>query len=199
MLYTLRAVVAIVLMAALLSAGTNGFAGFTFESLRRATISDTPVPLTNWQLEDENGRFVSLADFNDDILLIDFIFTRCPTICRSLGSRYRQLQRIIEQEELKNVQLLSISIDPEFDTPERLALYRQSHGGAAESWTIARPVNGMSMDDIMAETGLRVIPDPIWGLAHSDAIHIVTGSSLIRIEAFDSKELEFLMRDSGNT
>lgn len=198
-LYALRAVIATGLMAALLFAGTNGFAGFTYESLRRSTIADTPVLLSNWKLEDANGLMVSLTDFNDDVLLVDFIFTRCQTICRSLGSRYRQLQQIIEQEELKNVRLLSISIDPEFDTPERLALYRQAHGGAVHSWTVARPVNENSMNDILAETGLRVIPDPIWGLAHSDAIHIVTDSALIRIEAFDSTALDSLMRNSGDS
>lgn len=194
MLYSLRALAVAAVMAGLLVGRTDGFSGFTYESLRQSSVALNPVPLSDWPLEDGTGKLVSLSDFANEVLLIDFVYTRCPTVCRTLGSRYQQLQRIIDEEGLQNTRLLSISIDPEFDTPKRLTQYRKVHGGASGSWIVARPTDNAILADILAQTGLRVIPDPLWGLAHSDAVHIVSDGRLKRIEAFDSERLESLMR-----
>lgn len=181
-------------MTGLLAASTDGFSGFTYESLRRSAIEAEAVPLSDWRLENASGEAISLAVFDEEVLLIDFVYTRCPTVCRALGSRYQQLQRIIDREGLENTRLLSISIDPEFDTPKRLARYRRAHGGETSSWTVARPADKTTLERLLAETGLRVISDPVWGFAHSDAIHVVVNGTLKRIKAYDSAALELLMR-----
>ena len=75
-------------------------------------------------LIDINHNKVSLPDAlgNDKPVILNFIFTTCTTICPVLSATFSQVQRKLG-EEAKNVHMVSITIDPEQDTPERLKEY----------------------------------------------------------------------------
>jgi len=88
---------------------------------------------------------------------------------------------------------LSISIDPTFDTPPRLQGYRSVHGGHSDNWYLTRPANDQQLQTIMDETGLRVIPDKLFGFSHSDSIHVVRDGKLIAIYDYNSVQLEQLV------
>lgn len=65
--------------------------------------------------------------FNDQILIVDFFFTHCPTICPPMTSQMKRLNE--NTQDLSDlVVFLSFSIDPERDTPSRLREYRTSYG-----------------------------------------------------------------------
>lgn len=75
-------------------------------------------------LIDMQNNKVSLAKAlgNDEPVLLNFIFTTCTTICPVLSATFSQVQRELG-DEAKNVRMVSITIDPEQDTPERLKEY----------------------------------------------------------------------------
>ncbi len=172
---------------------THGFTSYTYEGVRRARIDQQPVDVGNWALQDASGQTTRLTDFADDWLLVDFIYTRCPTICRALGSRYQQLERLIADRQLDNVKLVSISIDPQYDTPKKLAHYQKSYGLNTGHWTVTRPHDLATLEQLQEQTGLRVIDDPIWGFAHSDGIHLLRNRQLVAIMDPFSKGLESLL------
>ena len=58
----------------------------------------------------------------DGPIMLNFIFTTCTTICPVLSATFSQLQRELG-DEAKNIRMISVSIDPEQDTPERLKEY----------------------------------------------------------------------------
>jgi len=191
--YTLRTLFVAVAMISILSYSTNGFTTYTYESARRSNVEKTPVQLSNWQLQDGREDHIGLSDFEDEWLFVDFIFTRCSTICWALGSRYAQLQRIIETESADSVKLLSVSIDPSYDSPLRLSQYRQRNKGDERMWRVARPNNAAILEQIKDEVGIRVIPDGWGGYTHSDSVHIIKNGELVRILDWDSDELfEFI-------
>jgi len=83
------------------------------------------------QLVREDGKSVSLPDEMDDgrPVVLNFIFTTCTTICPLMSMVLAQFERRLGPEAGK-VHLMSISIDPEQDTPARLAEYaRKFHAG----------------------------------------------------------------------
>jgi len=176
---------------------TDNFSSFTYETNRRNSVETTPIELSDWQLQNSDGETVYLSELSDKTLLVDFIFTRCPTVCRALGSRYQQLQRMINDSGNDQTALLSISIDPTFDTPERLSLYQEYYKGQKDTWYLARPVNENTLRSMTAETGLRVIPDEIGGFSHSDAIHLIQQQTLKKINAWDSTEWEYLISQNN--
>jgi len=75
-------------------------------------------------LIDMNNDKVSLAEAigHDKPVMLNFIFTTCTTICPVLTATFSQVQRKLG-DQAKNVRMISITIDPEQDTPERLKEY----------------------------------------------------------------------------
>jgi protein SCO1 len=93
-------------------------------------IPDVPVV-------DQDGR---PHQFYTDLIkgkavAIEFIFTRCTTICPPLGATFGKLQRNFRSEMGKTVFLISVSVDPGNDTPERLREWGKQFG-AGPGWTL---------------------------------------------------------------
>ena len=65
---------------------------------------------------------------------INTIFTTCTTICPLMGANFAKVRKLIG--ERPDIQLISISIDPVADTPERLDAWRRGFGPAAPGWTL---------------------------------------------------------------
>lgn len=59
-------------------------------------------------------------------LLVNFIFTSCPGICPVMTATFSQFQKQLGNDATTKVRMVSISIDPEFDTPEKLQGYAQA-------------------------------------------------------------------------
>ncbi len=93
------------------------------------SIREYAVPSV--QLVRQDGKAVSLPDEMNDgrPVLLNFIFTTCTDICPMMSSVFAQFERKLGADAGK-VHLMSISIDPEQDTPERLVEYaRKFHAG----------------------------------------------------------------------
>jgi protein SCO1/2 len=73
-------------------------------------------------LTDQDGNKVALGSVLDGPkpVMLTFIFTTCTTICPVLTASFSQAQKTMEPEEREAIRLVSISIDPEHDTPEKL-------------------------------------------------------------------------------
>jgi protein SCO1/2 len=87
-------------------------------------------------LKDQDGKSMPLQEIladGDKPVMLNFIFTTCTTICPVLSASFSQLQEALG-DETDEVQMVSISIDPEYDSPEKLHEYAERfHAG--ESWT----------------------------------------------------------------
>jgi protein SCO1/2 len=76
------------------------------------------------ELVDMNNNTVSLTEAlnSDEPVMLNFIFTTCTTICPVLSATFSQVQRELGPEA-KNVRMISVTIDPEQDTPAQLKKY----------------------------------------------------------------------------
>jgi protein SCO1 len=81
--------------------------------------------MPNFALYDQEGRVVESSRFRGKQLLINFIFTRCPiaTMCPAATARFQLTQKAAREAGVANLELLSISLDPEYDTPGILKEY----------------------------------------------------------------------------
>ena len=104
--------------------GADGNAPLNFPQ-----IPDTPV-------YDQHGK--QLKFYSDlvkhKVVAINFVFTTCTTICPPLTATFRRVQQELEAASMKDVQLISISVDPTVDTPERLADFAAKFK-AGPGWT----------------------------------------------------------------
>lgn len=112
----------------------------TLTALRPFLRREPPPPpvlrrLPPFELVDQNHKTFSLSDLQDQVWVANFIFTRCGSICPILTSRMAGLQERYETYGVDEIKLLSISVDPEYDTPDVLTDYAELHGADPERWT----------------------------------------------------------------
>ena len=95
--------------------------------------------LPKYPLTNELGRLVNLEDYRGQVIAFTFIFTRCPfpTFCPRLSTTLGEAQQLLKAKDPAPFKwhLLSISIDPEFDTAAMLKAYAQNHQADPERWS----------------------------------------------------------------
>ncbi|HZR19413.1 MAG TPA: SCO family protein [Verrucomicrobiae bacterium] len=88
----------------------------------------------------QSGSRINRRDFKGQALAITFFFSRCPlpTFCPRMNNNFATVQQALKLEGTRtNWQLLSISFDPAFDTPEHLADVAALQGADSSHWTFA--------------------------------------------------------------
>jgi len=116
-------------------------------NVRRAAGGDAEIPppreklaiggaLPDFQLTDQDGRTVRAADLRGKVLAVDFLYTRCPLpdVCPRLAANFALLQRRFPRALGSDLMLLSVTVDPDFDTPAVLAQYARRWGADSRGW-----------------------------------------------------------------
>lgn len=155
-------------------AATDGFAAFTLESARRLHALRSPFPLPDFALDLADGGRARLSGLSSRVLLVDFIYTRCPTLCTALGSGYSRLQqRMAAEIAAGEVRLVSISFDPERDGSAALRGYRARYSRDPGGWILGRPERAGELQRWLEAFGVVIIPDGLGGFAHNAAVHVI--------------------------
>jgi len=163
--------------------GTDGLTAITAESARRLDVERHPRLLPVVALEDHNGAAASFADFSGKVILLDFVYTRCPTLCVALGTAFQQARERIAGSPLEGrVVLLTVSFDPERDGPSDLAGYADRYGGADAVWHVLRAPSRHDTQDLLRAAEVIAVQDGFGGFVHNAAILVVDANGrLVRI------------------
>ena len=69
-------------------------------------------------------------------IALQFIFTSCGMICPPMGAQFAALGKLLDEQGIDDVHLISVSIDPARDTPDKLAAWADRFGHDANRWTL---------------------------------------------------------------
>lgn len=153
---------------------TEGFHVVTSEGARQLAVERAPVPVPDVRLIDQDGASFSLADYRGKAILVEFIYTRCPTLCGVLGDGFQRLLALTrDRPSAAAVDFLSISFDRENDDREALLGYGERYGAAAPRWRIAAAADARGLTALLQSFGVVVIPDGLGGFVHNSAIYLV--------------------------
>ena len=187
-------IVVLIAGLALLLFATGGGQSFTTETLRRQQVSAQPQLIDAFAVTTASGEKTTLnallatprngggnngskngSNGAGKVWLVDFVYTRCQTVCSSLGSIYQQLQADIEARGLQGkVGLLSISFDPSNDDVAALAGYAARMRMNPAVWQIATLSNWADRRRLLDAFGIMVVPAPLGEFEHNAALHVVT-------------------------
>ncbi len=105
---------------------------YLYRPERPGNIGELPT----FELTNQSGQRIHSADLKGKLLLISLIYTRCPDICPITTIEMRSLQDRLRTEGMlgSDALLLSISVDPEHDTPAVLAEYAKQFNVDTTSW-----------------------------------------------------------------
>jgi protein SCO1 len=149
-----------------------------------------------FRLVDQSGAAFGPERLAGRVWLASFIFTRCPSICPEMTNRLVRLQPRLGEE----VELVSVSVDPDYDTPERMRAFAELHRASSPHWHF---LTGESR-----EVQERVIPgfkvaltregDDFLTIVHGVHVVLVDGQGRIRgyYDSNDADALERLVRDA---
>jgi protein SCO1 len=92
------------------------------------------LSIPEFELTDQDGEPISRNELLGQLTVVDFIFTNCQSICPPMSHNMKRAQDALAGVD---VRFLSISVDPEHDTPDRLKQYAESLGADLTRWTFA--------------------------------------------------------------
>ncbi len=154
--------------------GTEGFRIVTSEGARRLAIERRAPAVPDVPLVDQDGNPFSLRDYRGRTVLVEFIYTRCPSLCGALGDDFRRLLTLARSAPSQSkVDFLSISFDRKYDDPEALRLYGERYGATPPRWRVAVPADGSGLAALLRTFGVVAIPDGMGGFVHNGAIYLV--------------------------
>ncbi|MWL87252.1 SCO family protein [Cupriavidus sp. SW-Y-13] len=179
---------ALLLGAAAVYFVTDGLRAWTLDQSREARIARQALRLPAidvWNQQGHDLRLFEAADSSSSALhtpaasvtpsiyIVDFIYTRCPTVCRALGAEFAQLQRQIAADGMApRVQLISLSFDPR-DTVNDLLGYATSYRANAPGWQVVAAISPDAMTKLLRQADVIAIPDGLGGFEHNGGLHVV--------------------------
>lgn len=139
------------------------------------------------QLITQDGAPFSLPESLDQkIWVFGFVFTRCVTSCPMVVEQMKSFQKEIDDAGLASfVEFAAVSVDPEHDTPARLAKYAQEREIDLSNWTFLTgkktPVQNFVVDGFRLAVGEKTeIPGGAFDIAHSLKMALVDRSGRVR-------------------
>lgn len=139
-----------------------------------ATVLPAPVPLPEFRLVDDDGNAIGPEVFSGHWNLVFFGFTNCPDICPLTLQKLSQARKALAEAGRRPLpRVVLVSVDPERDTPERLAAYVNSFG-AGNLGITGDPAEIRKLTETLGIWFQKVGADENYGVDHS-AVVIVIG------------------------
>lgn len=149
-------------------------------------------PVPPFEFMESNGQPFGLDQMKGKLNVVDFIFTNCQSICPIMSARMAELYDLYSGYD--QVKFVSISVDPERDSPEALREYAKSFGVDDDRWVFLRAPIEQVVD--LMENGFK-LPAGDLPMGHSNRFVLVDRDGFIRSyhDSFDDNSLDALKKN----
>lgn len=148
---------------------------------RYAQIVNRPAP--EFRLRAADGETVSLADLQGNVVVLWFVYTKCPDVCPLHSEALASIQEQVNRSPMRDlVQFITITTDPEHDTPEILQDYGPKHGLDPINWTMltSGPEEPSATREIAEKYGLKFTLGEDGYQMHGVVTHLIDKSGNLR-------------------
>lgn len=188
---TTTVTLAVCMMAYLAGAWlTMDFRIWTAEGARRLAVVQSPVAAPEVSVHGpglDASPMPALLSAGAGATIMDFIYTRCVTVCSQLGGTFSRLQAAMQADSGHRgarVQLLSVSFDLTHDRAEVLKAYGAGLHADPRIWWFVVPTQAAGLHALLERYGVVVIPDGLGGYAHNAALLVLDRSGRL-IQIYD--------------
>lgn len=177
---------------------THDFQVWTAEGARRLEVALQPVPVPAVIVQGEGLRAAgnslrTLVADGRHVTIVDFFYTRCETVCLALGGTFQQLQGALQHDDAGGrVQLLSVSLDPERDTPADLAAYARRMRSDPALWRFVRVPEAAQFRRLLADFQVVAVPDGQGDIQHNAALLVIDAQGRL-VRVFDIAEQQLAL------
>ena len=122
-------------LAVLLAPAAEAPAHESILKVKFAERRELNVVLDNFVLTDQNGERLEFSKLRGKPVVINFMYTSCPDVCPLLTASLKIVRDHMNPAEAKAIRFLSITTDPEVDTPKVLKAYSRRHQVVGAHWS----------------------------------------------------------------
>ncbi len=162
------------------------------------TVTDTIWhKVKNIEFTNQLGKRVSLDDLKGKILVVDFFFTRCPSICPGLTRNMKRLQDSFSKND-SIVQFISITVDPEHDSVPQLRKFADRYNANHDTWWFVTGDKKEIYEFAWNELKVGLVDTEVdTAFIHTANFFLLDSNRVVRgwYNAFDTAKQEQLVRD----
>lgn len=96
---------------------------------------EVKLVIDDFTLTDQSGKIFQFNHLYGKVVVVGFAYTTCPDVCPLLTAALRQMQSNLTAKERKGIQLITVTTDPEIDSPKVLANYAKRYGAELDNWS----------------------------------------------------------------
>ncbi len=169
----------------------------------RAATAVTPVPnravgigdlFPDFALTDQTGRTVRLSQFRGEPVALTFLYTRCPiaTACPMTTAKFSRLDAMLAEKKFG--ELLTVTVDPEHDTPQVLADYAKKAGADPKRWKFLTG-DPKAVAEVASRFGILYYPER-GQIIHGQGVAVIDPKGRLATAYYGSQwEPEHILRD----
>lgn len=141
-----------------------------------------PYPVPDFSLINQDGRPINLLALRGKVVFVNFIYTRCRDVCPVVTGQLKELQEKLGARMGKDVLFVSISVDPQRDTPRVLKQFGERHEADFRSWLM---LSGSKEEIDNVQRGFGVAAGKIGrqsdalSIPHTTAVYVVDRNGMI--------------------
>jgi protein SCO1 len=136
-------------------------------------------------LNQEGERFVSTA-LRGKIVVLNFIYTTCTDVCPLFTANLAQLQRTLKNENKRGVFFVTITTDPEVDSPKVLKAYARRYGADFQNWAFLTGTE-TQLKEVWKRFGVKVIRKGRGLVQHTSLTTVIDQRGMRRFNYFGEK------------
>src|SRR5690348_5973013 len=149
-----------------------------------AALLDVKVP--DFVLIDQDGRRFDSTTLRGKVVAIDFIYTTCTDVCPLFTANFAQMQRTMNADHRDAVFFVSITTDPEIDSPKVLRSYAQRYGADFRNWVFLTGTEAQ-LKPVWNALGIRVIKKGRGLVQHTSLTTLLDRQGIRRFNHFGEK------------
>jgi protein SCO1 len=132
----------------------------------------------NLKMVNQYGDTVQLDSLKKKILLVNFFFTHCPTICPTMTKNLKKVQTAVYKDTA--IHMISITMDPKRDSVKVLRDYALKNNINHDNWWLCRLVNDSLEKVMFKEFKAGFQEDSIVDIIHSSDVYLLDRNRIVR-------------------
>lgn len=147
--------------------------------------------VTDFEYTTQDEETLSADDLEGEWWIADFIFTNCTTVCLPMTSNMAELQRMLDEEDV-DAELVSFSVDPDYDSPDVLKEYAEQYDADLTNWTFLTGYDFDTIKEFSIKSFKSLVQEPEKGddqVTHGTRFFLVNPEGEI-IKNYDGVEVE---------
>jgi protein SCO1/2 len=164
----------------LLTASARGHDETAAQKNKGAERREVRIAIEDFTLVDQRARPFNFKSLGGKVVIVAFAYTTCPDVCPLITAAMRQVQDALKSEERASVYFLTITTDPEIDTPNVMASYAGRYEVDHANWAFLSGDEG-GLKDVWKNFGVGVRRKARGLIDHTTLTAVIDRSGTMRI------------------